>query len=190
MRKITLLAAVAAMTTAVPAFAQDFTGARAEVHAGWDSADIDVDDSDESFDLGSGVVYGVEVGYDAQIGQSVVLGGYAGFDLASTKECFSGDDECFKAGRNFTAGARIGVPVGKSALLYAKGGYSNGRIKLTDSGVTESDSGDGYHIGGGAQANFGKNLYGKVEYVYTRYNSDFDAHLTRNQVIAGLGVRF
>ncbi|UIJ44823.1 porin family protein [Sphingomonas cannabina] len=207
-----LVAPLAALVLATPAMAQDMGGARVEAHVGYDrvNLDVDYDDGVDQFsgsDGTDGVAYGVEAGYDV-VTSGVVLGVYAGLDLASTDYCSEiyGDDEaCLKARRNITLGVRAGVPVGPRTLVYAKGGYSNGRVKATyedfegilDSGKV-SDNLDGFHLGAGVQSGFGKNLYAKLEYVYTNYSgydietTDFgaSADFDRHQVLLGLGVRF
>ena len=120
-------------------------------------------------------------------------------------EVFGEDEGCIKAGRNITVGVRGGLPVGASALIYAKGGYSNGRVKvsyddfeniLEDFSVGENRG--GLHIGAGGELAFGTNTYAKPEYVYTDYKSnDFDdgdvaagADVSRHQVLGGIGFRF
>lgn len=161
--------------TAAPAFAQDttppadtFTGPRVEAVAGWDHVG----------GLGSGqdgFVYGAALGYDKQFGH-FVLGAEGEVTGATTK------DSGVSAGRDLYAGARVGVVVGQSTLLYGKGGYTNARVSFLGTGINY----DGYRIGGGIEHDFGR-FYGKVEYRYSRYE---DADLNRDQVTAGLGVRF
>lgn len=199
---------------ATPALAQDAgsTGLRAEVRAGYDNAqlNVDYDDGVDSFDESDGsdgVAYGAEIGFDFNLG-GVVAGPYAGIDFANTDYCselFGEDEACIEAGRNITAGVRIGAQVSPNALLYAKGGYSNGRVTLgyedfqdIIDDFEESENLDGFHIGAGAEVGFSGSTYGKLEYVYTQYNgydyedTDFaaGADLSRHQVLVGFGVRF
>lgn len=212
-----LLIAAVALTAAGPAFAQVEpaapVGPRIEAHIGWDRPVLTINGQDATTSVRgsgstSGVTYGGEVGYDFRAGQYAVLGVYGGVDGASTKACtdvYGGDEACLKAGRNIAVGVRAGYMVGRSGLLYVKGGYSNGRIRLTyrdpafpadnfDDGFNR----DGFHLGAGAEYGFGRNVYAKVEYDYTNYNSvDVDDGVTsgsldfdRHQVIGGLGVRF
>lgn len=210
--KYVLAAALAALAT--PALAQDTgsTGFRAEVRAGYDNAqlNVDYDDGTDSFDESdgtSGIAYGGEIGFDFDLG-GVVVGPYAGIDFANTDYCselFGEDELCIEAGRNITAGLRLGAQVSPNALIYAKGGYSNGRVTLAYEdfegildNFEESDSLDGFHIGAGAEVGFSGSTYGKLEYVYTNYSSanyqdtDFSAgaDLSRHQVLVGFGVRF
>lgn len=215
MKTVSFGIAVVAATFAVSAAAQDVStigGPRAEVRAGYDnvSVDVDYDDGVDSFsgsDGTDGVAYGGEIGYDFNFG-GAIIGAYAGVDFASTDYCSElyGDDEvCLEAGRNITAGARLGWMVGPDALLYAKGGYSNGRIKLTYEDfeniledIDEGENLDGFHLGAGAEIGLSANTYAKLEYVYSNYDGfeysdpdlDVGVDLDRHQVLLGLGLRF
>jgi len=213
----TMLLTAVALTAAAPALAQTEptppVGPRIEARVGFDRVVLGVhasdDLNDESVSGGkSGVTYGGEIGYDLRAGQYATIGVYAGIEGASTKECtelYGSDEACLKAGRNITAGVRAGYMFSRTGLLYVKGGYTNGRLRLTYRDATDGsnnfDEGtnrDGFHVGAGAEMGFSRNFYGKLEYVYTNYNSfdvddgttsgnlDFDRH----QVVAGFGVRF
>ena len=206
-----LLAAVSTLV-ATPAFAADFAGPRVEGRLGFDKTTISLGISDgvDSFkDKGhdSGVNVGVEAGYDAKVGK-LVAGVYAGAEIATTKECgelYGNDESCLKMGRNFTLGARLGAAVSPSALLYVKGGYSNGQLKATyedfaDSSFnsTEKANRGGFHFGAGAEFALSASTYVRAEYVRTNYNdydySDgeidlkIDSH--RDQAVLGFGLRF
>ncbi len=158
---------------ATPAFAQDdappasetFTGPHAEAIAGWDNVR-------GSGDSDSGLAYGGAIGFDVQKGPAVF--GVEGEVTGSTVE-----DSGIHAGRDLYAGGRIGYVIGDTTMVYAKGGYTNAR-------VSNIGNFDGYRIGGGVEHSFGR-FFGKVEYRYSRYD---DAGLNRDQVVAGLGVRF
>lgn len=215
-------AAVAAAAIAVPAFAQDaapafdgpaFTGPRIEARLGWDSPDVRATISDGTNSISrsaskSGVVYGGEVGYDHSAGQMLVLGAYVGLEGSSTKSCgelYGEDRLCARAGRNITAGARIGAVVSDSLMLYGKGGYSNGRAsidyqdyELILADVDEGRNFDGFHLGAGVEAKVSGGLYGRLEYVYSNYGKTSVAvddavgslKPTRHQVVYAMGVRF
>lgn len=216
MKKIAFIAV--AMTVAGPAFAQNaepetFDGPRIEIQAGWDSPTISlrasdgVDSIDES-EGKSGVTYGGELGYDYAMTPISFVGLYAGIQGSTTEECtevYGGDEACLKAGRNFTAGIRAGFMLSPTSAAYMKGGYSNGRVRLTyedpafpADNFEEGGNLDGFHVGAGAEFAFGTRTYGKVEYVYSNYgNYDYvdgtdsaSLGLDRHQVVAGLGVRF
>ena len=215
--KFVVLGAVAAATLASsPASAQAinplFTGARIEARVGWDSPDIRATLSDgvDRFSRTaskSGVVYGGEIGYDYAL-NNVLIGGYAGIEGSTAKDCgalYGNDRLCLRAGRNLTAGIRLGVPVGERFALYAKGGYSNGRASIDyrddDLVIPDADEGrnfDGFHVGGGIEGTLTGRIYGRLEYVYTGYGDksavvdDIRATIEpkRHQVVYGMGVRF
>ncbi len=172
----TALALVAA--TATPAFAQDgsFQGPRAEVTGGWDRVEADGEGA-------SGFVYGGAIGYDLQRG-SAVFGVDAEVTGSTAKETEAG--VTVKAGRDLYAGVRAGVVVAPSTLLYAKGGYTNGRVIGEAAGIRVADNLDGFRLGAGVERQFGQRFYGKVEYRYSNYSQDVERH----QVLAGLGIRF
>lgn len=209
MRLVYATAALAAVAASSPSLAQNFGGPRIEGRIGWDNArlGIDSDDGDQQLELdedASTVSYGGEVGYDLSFG-SAIIGAYAGIDFAKAEFCdelFGNDQACIEAERNITVGGRAGFTVTPQALLYAKGGYSNGRVRATYDNlgdlvgeIEESQSRKGYHFGVGAELAFGSSAYGKVEYVHTRYK-DFEldeatgGSVRRNQLLAGIGFRF
>lgn len=170
--RILATSALALMAVATPAFAQEeaapFTGPRAEALVGWDHVGAYEEGED-------GVTFGGAIGYDAQV-SSIVLGAEAEVTGATT------DLDPVKAGRDLYAGVRIGFVAGDSTLIYGKGGYTNARLSVGDEGANF----DGYRVGAGVEQNFGK-FYGKIEYRYSRYD---DLELNRDQVVAGIGVRF
>jgi len=186
MNRFSVAAGVAALVFASSsASAADLTGSRIEARLGWNSVSA-MDESE------SGVVYGVAIGHDFAVSPKVVIGGEVAFDLNNAKECVSafGEEACLKAKRDLSVAARIGYLVAEDALLYAKAGYANGRIRATyDDGVDKigvSEDGDGVVLGAGLEHNFSGKLYAKVEYSYTNYEADFSRH----QIITGLGIRF
>ncbi|EZP52641.1 MULTISPECIES: outer membrane protein [Sphingomonas] len=215
--KIMLLGAVAvAASVASSASAQTvdplFTGARIEARVGWDRPTIraGVSDGVDSINRTAGkdgVVYGGEIGYDYAL-SNVLVGGYFGYEGSSAKECgelYGQDQLCLRAGRNFTAGARLGVPVSGSFALYAKGGYSNGRAKLdyrddtlVRADVDEGRNFNGFHVGGGVEGTLSGRVYGRLEYVYTGYGEKSavsdglraSIEPRRHQVVYGMGIRF
>ena len=227
-----LIVAAMAGVLAAPAHAQDLSGFRVEGRLGWEQVgtkaslpnpDEDEDEDGDEFliasDESSDPSFGIELGYDAQISSTFVLGGYLGADLSDTEMCgelIEDDLACTSLERTFTVGARAGVAIGETSLVYVKGGYSNGRFEaLYDGDVTDNDddepgaiedfagSTDGFHVGGGVELGLTESLYAKLEYVYTDYGNrsyrleDMDADLPglevssdRHQVVAGIGLRF
>ncbi|PTW47409.1 outer membrane immunogenic protein [Sphingomonas faeni] len=230
MYKFMLIAALAA-TPAAPAFAQSDTGRdfgrdagpgygatdgvsgfRAEPRIGYDRVitELNVETADDSASVRegkSGVTYGGELGYDMVVNTDMMLGVYGGIEGSSVEQCFPGNgtETCLTPGRNLTAGVRGGFLLDPNTVLYIKGGYSNGQIRIGYSdrdfpqdNFRVSDNLSGFHAGAGVQTAFGRNFYGKLEYVYTDYNGyeitdgtdKASLDFSRHQVVAGLGVRF
>ncbi len=221
MNKIsTLLVAGSLVAFAAPAMAQDadsnFDGFRVQGVTGWDalqagsSVDDDgVDNNDQSID---GVVYGVQAGYDFDLGGAVVGLEAELSDSTAKTEYTNGDFEGFgfgqvDAGRDLFLGARVGAKVAPDLLLYAKGGYTNAKLNiLSNDGTTEYDQTfdlDGWRAGAGVEYAINPSTFMNVEYRYSNYgkgevdlNGDlpdgdrFDVDLDRHQIMAGVGVRF
>ncbi len=189
-----------------------FTGVHIEARVGWDNPNIRATLSDGVDRISrnaskSGAVYGGEIGYDYAL-NNVLIGGYAGIEDSSAKECgelYGNDRLCLRSGRNLTAGIRLGVPVAEQFALYAKGGYSNGRASLdyqdNDLILADENEGrnfDGFHVGGGIEGTLTGRVYGRLEYVYTGYGDksviadDIRASIEpkRHQVVYGMGIRF
>ncbi len=216
--KYLFAASAVALAFAAPVAAQESTaaaasGLRIEGRVGLDINEVttDYDDGVDAFegsDSQSDLGYGAEVGFDFPVGESFVVGAYAGVDFSDAEYCseiFGTDEACVEQGRNLTLGVRAGVPFGTNALVYAKGGYSNGRINVSyddvEDAIDDFDAGDevdGFHLGAGVEFGLGRSLYLKGEYVYTNYNGgryedtdiEFSTDLTRHQIMAGVGFRF
>lgn len=193
MRKLFVVASLAAVSIAAPAFAQDqgpsFTGFRIEGIAGWDRPQVPGEHAD-------GLLYGVGAGYDFQAGR-LVLGAEGEASDSTAKKCLSsvsiaGDRLCTKAGRDLYVGGRIGALVAPTTLLYAKAGYTNARVNADYTGVagvasfSAHQNHDGYRLGAGVEQSLGGNAYVKAEYRYSNYDQNIDRH----QVVAGFGFRF
>lgn len=179
--KTLILAAVAALTVATPALAQDrapFTGPRAEGVIGYDKVDINVDGVSNP----DGLMYGGAIGYDVQLGGLVV--GAEG-EYTDSDANISAVGARVDAARDLYAGGRVGFATGPG-LLYAKVGYTNARFKGTSAGISDSTNLDGVRVGGGMEFAIARNLYAKAEYRYSNYSDDVERH----QVVGGVGIRF
>lgn len=162
MKKIFAAAALAAVAVASPALAQDAVGG---AHIG---AEIGLLDDDF---LGTDEVsYGVTAGYDFALG-GVVAGPVVGYTGLFDDE---GSDL-----REYSVGARLGVPLSGASLFYGSVAYSN----LDADGFAGSI--DGAKFGLGFEKNFG-GFYGRVE---TRY-ADYEAGAELYQTVLGAGVKF
>lgn len=198
MRKL-VLAALAASAMATPAFAQDatFTGPRVEALVGYDSASDGTDGDAGSSD---GVTYGGAIGYDVQLGGAVIgaeaeLTG-SSVDTRADSLLVAGDRLVVDMGRDIYLGARAGVAITPTTLLYAKGGYTNASVDTTyETGTTRteiSEDMEGFRVGAGAEFKLSPNMYLKGEYRYSNYGKidGYDIDVDRHQVVAGVGIRF
>jgi outer membrane immunogenic protein len=173
------------VAAAAPAQAEGF---RAEIHGGWDRVQADNQKDD-------GIVYGLGLGYDFSLGEHAFVGADFSIDDSTQKECEKGsivanDEACIRAGRDLAAGIRVGTKI-ERGKIYALGAYSNARFRFsytTPAGVTtrESENLDGFRIGAGYEHAFTGNAYGKVEYRYSNYEAD----VSRHQVLVGVGLNF
>ncbi|WP_028055831.1 outer membrane protein [Sphingobium bisphenolivorans] len=178
MKTVIFAAAAAVAAISAPAFAQDaapFTGAHAELLAGYDKID-----TNSVIGSPDGFLYGLNLGYDYQVG-SAVLGIEGEVSDATTNFDYVGGE--LDAERDLYIGGRVGFQVGDLALLYVKAGYTNARLKDTLAGGANAD---GVRVGGGIEYKLGGQLLVKGEYRYSNY----EAGLERHQVLAGLGIRF
>lgn len=190
-----LTALLLAATGAVPAFAQDvhtptYSGGYVGVVTGVDRVRANGEGK-------TGVLYGLNAGYDFQSAGGAVFGIEGEVADASTRTCASGvlvatDRACASAKRDLYAGGRFGVVAG-STLLYGKVGYTNLRVGASyDDGTaaTAPDFSvnrnlDGVRVGAGLEKNLG-GMTVKAEYRYSNYQDG----ITRHQGVIGAGIRF
>lgn len=217
MRKLMVAAFLAGATVAAPAFAQDvnptFTGPRVEAILGYDhvgaGSDFDNDNGrdDQSID---GLLYGVGVGYDVNLGSAVV--GVEGefTDSTAKSDRFDPTDQFgfgrVSQGRDFYVGARAGILANPATLVYVKGGYTNSKLNVLAGNTNETTDTsfklDGWRIGGGVERAINANTFAKVEYRYSNYTDGkldfpngatserFNVDTDRHQVVASVGWRF
>ena len=190
-----ILAALLAGVATTPAMAQEaapFSGARVEGIVGYDTTDVEGENSD-------GVAYGVGVGYDFQSRGGAVFGVEAEASDSTVDECVTdvdvvGDELCAQLGRDLYVGGRVGAAVSPNMLVYGKAGYTNARVALdyedgtagTTADFEDGRNLDGVRVGAGLEFALGPNSYAKTEYRYSNYEQGFDRH----QVVAGFGFRF
>lgn len=159
-RALTAIGAASILFSA-PAFAQEFSGPRVGVELGM---------MDDDFLGTAETSYGVNLGYDFDMGSSVlgVTASYTGI--------FNDHGSDF---RELGIGARAGIKAGASTLVYGTAGYSN----LDANGVPGSL--DGVKVGLGLEQSFG-NVFANVE---TRYGN-YEAGAELYQTVIGVGYRF
>jgi outer membrane immunogenic protein len=162
-----------------------------------------------------GILGGAYLGYNAQLGNGVVVGAEADFafaDLHDSDGLFGPggvplDGQSFEVDVNWTAAvrARLGYAVGRF-LPYIAGGIAfadvdhEGFSAPDASAGSDSDTFVGWTIGAGAEYAFTDNLIARVEYRYTDFGSEdyaatdnFGAHsvdLTTNDIRLGISYKF
>lgn len=100
---IAIVLVIALGATAPPASAEGF---RAEIHGGWDRI--------QGADQDDGILYGIGLGYDLNVGRDAFLRVDLSFDNSTMRERETGanvanDIACLRAGRDLAAGIRAGV---------------------------------------------------------------------------------
>lgn len=194
---ITTAAAGAALlaTPCTAQAAEDFSGFRLEALGGYDH----VSGGDDGDGKG-GFVYGVAGGYDAALGR-VRLGAEAEITDSTVRqrETIAGEGGGrFRSdlGRDLYLGVRAGYVLSPAAMIYAKAGYSNARMKTSfTSGAAitrEAVNLDGFRAGAGIEVKIAPRFYVKGEYRYSHYGDQngLEVDADRHQLIAGVGVRF
>jgi hypothetical protein len=208
---------VALVLGAVPAYAQDsepsearIGGARIEVRAGLERPTLNdtVDGTAYVAKLGTGLVYGGEVGYDIQVGRTVTVGPYIGIDGGGADKCESyvpnsggTGDVCFKGKSNVSGGVRVAF-VSRKTELYLGLGYSS---YVMDFSIQErnlanavtfnyvnNEARGGLDVAMGANFNVGKRTYIGIGAKIGQFG-DFEGTgftLQRAQVHVALGARF
>lgn len=160
MKRVIAALAVASAFVSTPALAQEFAGPRVGVEVGV---------TDDDFAGTAKGIFGINAGYDFDLGQTVVgvTGGYIGL--------FDDEDTGL---RELNLAARAGFKATPRTLVYASVGYSN----LDADGASSID---GAKFGLGVEQSFG-NVYANIE---TRYGN-YEAGVELYQTAIGVGYRF
>ncbi|MEQ8743794.1 porin family protein [Parasphingorhabdus sp.] len=186
MKKITIAAAIAVSALASPVLAQesgDFSGVKATAIAGYDNTDFGIAGVG-SADNADGFLYGASLGYDLQ-SNNIVYGVEA--EITESTADISGGGASVDASRDLYAGARVGFVAGDKALIYAKAGYTNARYTGAGAGFgAVAGNADGVRVGAGVEFKLSDKVFARGEYRYSNY----EAGVSRNQGIVGLGVKF
>jgi outer membrane immunogenic protein len=198
MRTLALILATATAAALISgtAWAEDFTGPRVEIVAGYDAVKAKGGIAGPHTTI-EGVRLGGAAGYDMALGETLRVGveGGFGFNLSGKEEVKQGATTIrAKSGRDLDASLRIGAKVAENTLIYAKAGYANtqfrGRVTTVGTAsttvVNAHDDEDGYRIGAGVEQNLSGRVYAKAELRYTGYGHG----VSRKQALLGAGVRF
>ena len=199
MKKIAILAALAATGLAAPAMAQSApSGLHVGVLAGYEGIDVETADGSASADADSSV-YGIAAGYDIGLGGAFVgVEGEISTSDGSTRfpSSFGGARDGLEANGQYYIGARAGVALTGGLSAYGKAGYTSlDTSAFTSSGsLSELDENtSGFRFGGGVLLDLPGPLEGKLEYRRSRYDdlsADGFGDATTDQVVAGVGLRF
>jgi outer membrane immunogenic protein len=179
--------------------AQDFNGPSVGVQGGWvrndlrnpttDAGVVPVEASRDS------AILGVYAGYDKTIG-NIVLGAEGAINFG-TSDAVSGRSGSslysIDPRRSIDLTARAGYLVTPSTLVYARGGYTNDRVRTTittaAASTIASEDRDGWLVGGGVERAIMPHLSARAEYRYADL-SNGDGKYDRHEVLTGLTWRF
>ncbi len=199
MRKLAFAAAIAAASIASPALA----GGYATLRLSHDATEVQIEEggADVSENTGKGIGFGFAVGYDFDLGSAAFVGIEAGIDesTASRSTDIDGDTIEISAGREISGVARFGLKPSEAVKLYGLVGYADASVKLSDSGVSESDSKGGLVYGAGIGYNFSDKIGASLEYRRlsvdggTELESDLfvdDINFNKSRILVGLSYRF
>lgn len=199
--KIITVAAVLAAVVSTPALAQEGPvqgkdGIRIEGQVAWERLNDPELDQGINYELGSGISYGGEIGFDFPVSNRVVVGPYANYSASTVEECEG--QLCVSSGGYWAAGIHAGLLVGANGMVYAKAGYGQQTIDLVgpfnDNGTIinfdESETGGGYNFGLGYDHSFGENFYGRIETTISESYDIYGFDFQRSTVGVSLGARF
>jgi len=181
------------------AHAQSFDGPMVGAQAGWQDSklrnpklDVGTAPIDASHDTGT---LGAFVGYDKRFGL-VVLGGEASLNFATSGaiDRTTGTSRIqIDPKHAIDLTSRVGYLVTPETLVYARGGYTNERIRATlttASGTTQAAEGrDGWLAGAGVERMVLPHLSARVEYRYADL-SQGDGKYDRHQLLTGIAWHF
>jgi outer membrane immunogenic protein len=200
MNRMAFCAIVAAAVT-TPAAAQEvknFDGPFVGVQLGWQQdrriATTSTVPPATTRVSGDGLVYGGQLGYDANMGGAVL--GVEGSIIGRTGSNGSAALP-FETGRTVNVTARVGWLLSPESLLYARGGYSNARFSTTNPAGNSANQG-GYTLGAGFERALTDTVSARIEYAYSNYGSDavpgiggpVRLEYRRNGITAGFNLRF
>jgi outer membrane immunogenic protein len=195
-----VLATAFAAPFASAASAAPFDGPYVGAQVGWQSETMrDVKSSFGTVPVDSNqksVTGGIFAGYDKTLNGRFVVGAEGGLDFASDDEVQStvaGNTYSVDPKYSFDLTARAGFLVNPQTLIYARGGYTNARVRTTVTNAagmsSASDNQDGWLLGGGIERVITQNVSARVEYRYSKL-SEGDGKDYRHRVLTGLSYRF
>lgn len=197
---LALAAALASIALPAAASAEPFNGPFVGLQAGGSRddlgtvrsqiGDLTIDDKRDSF------TGGAFAGYDLKVAPRVVIGGEAGISV-STDDAIarSGAGAALRVNPRFAydVSVRAGYLVTDRTLVYARGGYHaiNARTASTQTGIElrDTETFDGWMVGGGIERAFTDNLSARIEYRYSDLNGGSN-RFERHQALLGVAWHF
>ena len=202
-----IAAAALAAAFATPANAQDVDevdysitdgkdGVRIEGRVFWERINDPEEDLNISYELGSNIGYGGEIGFDFPVSSNVVVGPYVTYDLSNAESCEG--NFCVSSGGYWAAGLHAGLVTSEQGMVYAKLGYGSQTVDvdgpLTIDGTVvnfdESESGGGYNLAFGYDHSFSENIYGRVDLSISESYDIYGFDFQRSTIGVSLGARF
>lgn len=196
---ISFLALASAMSLHGVAQAQTFDGPSVGAQGGWVENDL----KDTETELGvitidasrDSPTFGGFIGYDKTIG-NFVLGAEAGINLGTSDTVSGGSlsgPVTIDPKWSYDLTARAGYLVTPKTLVYARGGYANDRVRITDDALTgpviATENREGWLIGGGVEREIIPQVSARVEYRYSGLGED-EGTFDRHQTLLGVTYRF
>jgi outer membrane immunogenic protein len=123
------------------------------------------------------VIGGFVAGYDKQIGK-LVIGVYGDYDFSNVKSTLSisGINASLDLDHTWSLGARGGILLSSSTLLYGTVGYGEAEFKLSGIPYAGYDhTYKGLTLGGGVESYLGAGFTGRIEYRW--YDLDTDSNI-------------
>ncbi|MBA4045655.1 MAG: hypothetical protein C0510_00265 [Erythrobacter sp.] len=189
----------AAATFAAPAQAETFEGPYVGVSAGWDRGEVSDRINSQAVDSQASrdsLVLGGYAGYNYKLSEKVVIGAEAGFTATvddRIRAASAGQSLVVDPRYSFDLTARAGYLVTDKALVYVRGGYANQRVRTSlDTGaglVRDSDSLDGWVLGGGVEYAITDKVSARVEYRYSDFGQN-GGDYERHQTLFGVSYNF
>ena len=204
MKKI-VITMLAGVCFAQPAFAQEDTavdaardGIRIEARVAYEN--VGDPENDVIYELGQGIAFGGEIGFDVAVSDTVVVGPFASYQSSTTEYCTDNNDFCVGVGGYLAAGLHVGFAMGENAQVYGKLGYAQLTIdakgRLFDPqanafvNVDESETGGGYEFAFGYEHGFGENIYARAEVSVGTSTDIYGFDFQRGSVAVAIGARF
>lgn len=194
MNRYSLFIALAATSFTAPAVhAEAFNGGYIGAIAGYDKLSLKASAGGATGSVsGDSVSGGIVLGYNATIGDSIVIGAELDALIGGGKIDTVAND--LETDYTATAGVRAGFLVTPTVLVYGKAAYARTRLSVANDG----ENGDGFAFGGGVEVAFAKSISGRIAYTRTNYSVDDEIQaafggnidLNRDQVMAGVAFHF